>query len=132
MRRGQRRRLRPGGGCGQGSALAGGDRDGLSHFLLGFLASEPGVGAGGGDVEGDAGAWGERQGGGLHPPRLGEAGGGNRGAGRSRRGGLWGGEGSGGRGLLWGLGDAQLGWGVVMAWREGKGSLRGSERGGGH
>ena len=58
--RGQRRRLRPGGGCGQGSALAGGDRDGLSHFLPGFLASEPGVGAGGGDVEGVAGAWGER------------------------------------------------------------------------
>lgn len=37
-------------------ALAGGDRDGLSHFLLGFLASEPGVGAGGGDVEGYGGA----------------------------------------------------------------------------
>ena len=52
----------PAASCGEGSgggggvqaegvargALAGGDRDGLSHFLLGFLASEPGVGAGGG------------------------------------------------------------------------------------
>lgn len=35
--------------------LAGGDRDGLSHFLSGFLASEPAVGAGRGDAEGDGG-----------------------------------------------------------------------------
>lgn len=41
-----------GGSCVQAEgvarrALAGGNPDGLSHFLLGFLTSEPGVGAGG-------------------------------------------------------------------------------------
>lgn len=81
-------------------ARAGGDRDGLSHFLLGFLASEPGVRAGGGDVEGYGGAgvrgWAEAS---THPPPRprGEWGWGT--AGRAGLGGvglLWGGRESGG------------------------------------
>lgn len=74
-----------GGGCVQAEgvargALAGGDQDPPSHFLLGFLASEPRVGAGVGDAEGDGGAGGEA-GRRLQPPGLGEVGVGRRPAG---------------------------------------------------
>lgn len=71
VERGQRRcrrRVWP----GERLRAAGGDPDGLSHFLLGFLASEPGVGAGGGDATGDGeGERGEKPDRDCHPPGLG-------------------------------------------------------------
>lgn len=70
--RGQRRCCRRKVWPGERLQAAGGDPDGLSHFLLGFLASEPGVGAGGGDATGDGeGQKGEKPGSDHHPPGLG-------------------------------------------------------------